>query len=205
MRLLAPLGLLLLLTACNSAGGGIGTMIGNPADGWLDFIGDTVSFRTNPNRPEPESDTIRRVMGQEIEAEPLTTETGNIWPAMPRREPTAVDLENAPASAKSPAANIPTAKPVGSAAVVPPVQIAAPPPPTPAIMQPVRPIPPATPIASGSSLPTPGGNAILTTSPNGIITYTLPSGAGGRAIDNGNGTLTLIGNDGQVISVPAPR
>ena len=121
MRLLAPLGLLLLLTACNSAGGGIGTMIGNPADGWLDFIGDTVSFRTNPNRPEPESDTIRRVMGQEIEAEPLTTETGNIWPAMPRREPTAVDLENAPASVRAPAANtppsIPTAKPVGSAAV----------------------------------------------------------------------------------------
>jgi hypothetical protein len=77
--------------------------------------------------------------------------------------------------------------------------------PAPAAPAPAPAIPPATSIPSGTSLATPMGAAVLSTGTNGIISYTLPSGATGRAIDNGNGTMTLIGADGQVVSVPAPR
>ncbi|MCX7383586.1 MAG: hypothetical protein NT133_19725 [Alphaproteobacteria bacterium] len=195
MRLLAPLGLLVLLTACESVIETAPTLIGNPADGWLDYIGNTITFRSNPNRPQPESDNIRRVMGQPVDIEPLTSETGNIWPALPKREPTAVELEKAPPAnadpAVKPAAMAPTAQPAA------PMPVAAP--------APAPTIPPATAITNGSALPTPSGNAILTSGANGVLTYTLPSGATGRAINNGNGTITLIGADGQVMSVPAPK
>lgn len=198
MRLLAPLGLLVLLTACESVVETAPTLIGNPADGWLGYIGDTITFKSNPNRPQPESDNIRRVMGQPVESEPLTSETGNIWPALPRREPTAAELEKAP-----PAGAKPAAKPVAMAPAAPPAATA--PAAAPASAAPASPIPPATAIANGASLATPNGNAILTTGANGVLTYTLPSGATGRAINNGNGTMTLIGADGQVMSVPAPK
>ncbi len=198
MRLLAPLGLLVLLTACESVSDTAGNLIGNPTDGLLDFIGDTVTFQGNPNRPQPESDNIRRVMGQPVEAEPLTSESGNIWPSLPRREPTAAALEKSPAPA---GAAKPAAKPVAMSPAVQP----APQPPAPKAAPPAPTIPPATTIRSGASLATPSGNAILTTGANGVINYTLPNGSAGRAIDNGNGTMTLIGADGQVMSVPAPK
>ncbi len=193
MRLLASLGLLVLLTACESVIDTAPTLIGNPADGLLGVIGDTITFKSNPNRPQPESDNIRRVMGQPVDAEPLTSETGNIWPAMPRREPTAMELEKAP-----PAGAKPPAKPVAMAPAAP-APVAAP------AVAPVATIAPATTIANGASLATPNGNAILTTGANGVLTYTLPNGSTGRAINNGNGTMTLIGADGQVMSVPAPK
>jgi len=49
------------------------------------------------------------------------------------------------------------------------------------------------------------GSALITSGQNGIMSYTLPSGATGRAINNGNGTMTLIGADGTVLTAPAPR
>ncbi len=201
MRPYAMLGLLLTLTACSVVDDGVGSIIGNPADGLFDFIGDTVSFKANPNRPEPESDTIRRAMGQDVQGEPLVSETGNIWPTMPRQEPTLLDLQRAPTV--SPMA---PPKPVGSSAPAAPAAVA------PATAVPVTLAPQAAPVAApriapaaATAVPTPSGNAILTAGQNGILTYTLPSGASGRAIDNGNGTMTLIGTDGQVMSVPAPR
>ena len=197
MRPLAPLGLLLLLSACN--------VVGNPLDGFGGFLGDTISFQSNPNRPIPESDNIRRVMGQEVENEPILSETGNIWPAMPRVEPSRMTLEQAPAARPLATAPARASAPLAAPPPIAPTPIApapvAPPPPTAAA--PV--IPPATAIASGTTLGTAKGPAILTTGPNGIISYTLPSGATGRAINNGNGTMTLIGTDGTVMSAPVPR
>jgi hypothetical protein len=200
MRPYATLGLLLSLTACSVVDDGIGSIFGNPADGWLDFVGDTVSFKSNPNRPEPESDTIRRAMGQDVQTEPLVSETGNIWPVMPRQEPTMQELQRAPApmAAVAPARAVGSSSPPAPVNVVPAVVAA------PVMAAPAPRIAPA-PLASGTALPTPNGNAILTAGQNGILSYTLPSGASGRAIDNGNGTMTLIGADGQVMSVPAPR
>ncbi len=213
MRPIAPLGLLLLLSACNS--------VGNPLDGFGGFLGDTISFQSNPNRPIPESDNIRRVMGQEVENEPILSETGNIWPAMPRVEPTRITLEQAPPA--HPMAAAPIAAPIAAPVATPtpatptpatptplaPTPVAPPPPPPqpppqpPTVAAPV--IPPATAITSGTTLATAKGPAILTTGANGIINYTLPSGATGRAINNGNGTMTLIGTDGTVMSAPVPR
>jgi hypothetical protein len=64
---------------------------------------------------------------------------------------------------------------------------------------------PPAPIASGTVLQTGSGPAVITSGNNGIMTFTLPNGTTGRAINNGNGTMTLIGTDGTVMSVPAPR
>jgi hypothetical protein len=205
MRPYATLGLLLSLAACSVIDEGIGSVIGNPTDGLLDFVGDTVSFKSNPNRPEPESDTIRRAMGQDVQSDALVSETGNIWPTMPRQEPTMQELQRAPTPTPPAAAAQPAPSP--AIASTPPAPVVLP-------TQPVVTAPPA-PVASsriasagitsGTALPTPNGHAILTADHNGIMSYTLPSGASGRAIDNGNGTMTLIGTDGQVMSVPAPR
>ena len=203
MRPFAMFGLLLSLAACSVIDDGVGSIVGNPTDGLLDFIGDTVSFKSNPNRPEPESDTIRRAMGQDVQSEALVSETGNIWPTMPRQEPTMQELQRAPAAMPSAAATQP-AQPA-------PVPVAAAPSPAPVVLSAPAPVTAAptriasAALTSGTALPTPNGSAILTSGPNGILSYTLPSGATGRAIDNGNGTMTLIGTDGQVMSVPAPR
>ncbi len=205
MRPFAMLGLLLSLAACSVIDDGVGSIVGNPADGMLNFVGDTVSFKSNPNRPEPESDTIRRAMGQDVQSEALVSETGNIWPTMPRQEPTMQDLQRAPAAMAPATTPQPAPRPVGSSTPPAPVVLTAQPAVTAAPAPVAAPrIAPAS-MPSGTALPTPNGSAILTPGQNGILSYTLPSGASGRAIDNGNGTMTLIGTDGQVMSVPAPR
>lgn len=194
MRPFASLVLLLPLAAC----GTVGNIVGNPFDGFADFLGDTVSFKANPNRPVPESDNIRRVMGQDVQAEPILSEAGNIWPAMPRVEPTKSALEQPPAP-------LSMRGPVGSPSGTSPGTAPLPLTPVPAATSAAPSIPSAAPIASGTALVTGKGAAIITTGNSGIMTYTLPSGATGRAIDNGNGTMTLIGTDGTVMTAPAPR
>jgi hypothetical protein len=49
------------------------------------------------------------------------------------------------------------------------------------------------------------GPAVISTGNNGLMTFTLPNGGTGRAIDNGNGTMTLISPDGGVQTVNSPR
>ncbi len=196
MRPFAILGLLVSLTACQSIGDTVGGIVGNPADGLFDLFGDTISFKSNPNRPVPESDTIRRAMGEDVQSEPMLSEGGNIWPVMPRQEPTMQDLQKAPPPVgQKPAPVQGSSTPPAPMPVAP---VAAAPAPVPSVAAPAI-------IVPGTAVATPKGNAIITNGQNGIMSYTLPSGATGRAIDNGNGTMTLIGADGQVISVPAPR
>ena len=74
MRRFAPIVLPILLLA------GCASYVGNPADGLGGFLGDTFSWRGNSNRPSVDSANARRVMGVEVEAEPLREESGNIWP-----------------------------------------------------------------------------------------------------------------------------
>jgi hypothetical protein len=174
MRQTALLGLLLALSAC-------GNPVGNPADGLGGFMGDTVTFRTHPNRPQADSDTARRAMGMPADTAPLLPAPGNIWPELPKTEPALSDLPPPP-KAPPPQATPAAARPAPAPAARPAAAIPAP---------------------STRSLATPRGNAVLETGANGMISYTLPSGATGRAIDNGNGTMTLIGTDGQVMTVPA--
>jgi hypothetical protein len=183
MRPFALLGLLLTLTAC-------GNPIGNPTDGMSGFVGDTVTFRTNPNRPQADSDTARRAMGMPVDSAPILTAPGNIWPEMPKNQPPLSDVP-------PPANPLPVAMPVTPARPAPAAAPAANA--VPAVTAPAVAAP------GTRSLPTPQGNAVLDTGANGMISYTLPSGATGRAIDNGNGTMTLIGADGQVMTVPASR
>ena len=111
----------------------------------------------------------------------------------------------APATVAPAVSPQPAPKPVGSSTPPAPVALTTQPVVTAAPAPVAAPrIAPAA-VTSGTALPTPNGSAILTSGQNGILSYTLPSGASGRAIDNGNGTMTLIGTDGQVMSVPAPR
>jgi hypothetical protein len=63
----------------------------------------------------------------------------------------------------------------------------------------------AGPLPAGGVVITPQGQAVITNGSNGVQNYTLPNGGTGRVINNGNGTVTLIGADGTVQSAPAPR
>jgi hypothetical protein len=82
-----------------------------------------------------------------------------------------------------------------------------PPLPPPALPPPQRlpPISGPNDLPAGSVVQTPQGPATITNSANGTQSFTLPGGMSGRAINNGNGTVTLISPNGSVQSVPVPR
>jgi hypothetical protein len=209
MRRLFPLGLLLLLPACN--------YVGSPVDGAGNFLGDTISFRTNPNRPAGDAPNMLRVMGVEAPAEPLLSEPGDVWPGpLPpaktlsdlQREPNAApavvpgsgDTENIPGSGD--AGSIPRPMPRGSSmGPIAPTQT------VPALRMPPPPANQPTGAGSPSTrvIQTPAGPAITSVGGNGIETFTMPSGKTGMVINNGNGTATLVGSDGSTVIAPIPR
>jgi hypothetical protein len=78
MRRIALLVLLLSLTGCSGFG---------------KFIGDTHTFRSDPNMPPGDSENMRRVSGQDSTQQALTPEPGNIWPPPAGPMPTLMDLE----------------------------------------------------------------------------------------------------------------
>ncbi|MCW3476011.1 hypothetical protein [Limobrevibacterium gyesilva] len=203
MRRMALLGSILLLSACESPS----SYVGNPLSGFGGFVSNTTSLRLNPNGPTGPSDNMRRVRGEEFTTEPLLPEAGNIWPGPPPPEPTLMDLQRQqmePLPPVTPPEQPRPAPPRGSS--TPPVPVT----PTPLPGVPGAAVPPRAPaapvaVAPGGVVQTPQGPATIRNSPNGVQTYTLPSGVTGRAINNGNGTMTLIGPDGSVQSVPVPR
>jgi hypothetical protein len=195
---------LLLLFGCDSDL----NPFGNPLVGAGGFIGDTLSIKRGPNQPPGDSVNMRRVLGQDAPTEPLLPEPGNVWPGPPPPEPTLEDIQKmqgteAPDLAPLPIP-LPGPAPSGSSTPPTPVQPAAPaqsfatPPRAPAPAKPIQP-------TTLGVVQTSNGPATITKNPNGEQTFTLPSGAIGRAIPNANGTLTLISPDGSVQSVPAPR
>jgi hypothetical protein len=196
MRRIALLGLTLLLPACQS-------YVGNPFDGFGGFIGDTHTFRLNPNRPVGDSPNMLRAEGKEVDQEPLTPEPGNVWPRPASPEPTLQDLERGqpqPDTGVQPAPQRPVTRgsstPPGGPEALPPEPGFRPgPPPGPSSAA-----PPTT-----KFYPTPGGTSTGTGTGNGVQTFTSPSGGTGVVVPNGNGTSTLIGPDGSVTTVPTPR
>ena len=56
----------------------------------------------NPNMPAGDSENMRRVMGEQVEAPPLTPEPGDIWPGPLPPEPTLQDLEQQGEPSRSP-------------------------------------------------------------------------------------------------------
>ena len=192
MRCIAPL----LLTAALLAG--CSTLIGNPTDGMGGFLVDVIRLSGNPNRPSVDSRNARRVMGTEVQTEPLESETGNIWlgPLPPAR--TMSDMQREMGGNLPP---IDAPSPRGSS--TPPAPAA-----TPVSLPPARPIAPqptAQPVPAGRVLQTPAGPATTVIGSNGVETFTLPGGRTGIVMPNANGTLTLIGPDGTTQTIPAPR
>jgi hypothetical protein len=196
------LGLTLLLFGCDSAS----NLVGNPLSGFGGYVADTHTVFRGPNQPAGNSQNMRRVMGEEPQSEPLLPEAGNVWPGPPPPAPTLEDIEKMQGTEFPPLATpgIPPMPVPGSSTPPGSVQPGAVPQ---SSVSPLRLPPPVKPLqpATLGVVQTQNGPAVITASPNGEQTYTLPNGSTGRAIPNANGTVTLIGADGSVQSVPAPR
>jgi hypothetical protein len=198
MRRIALLGLFLLLTGC-------GTDFGH-------FLGDTHTFRANPNMPPGDSENLRRVAGEDATQPVLTPEPGNIWPPPAGPMPTLMDLEKTsppgtPGSTPGSTTGATTPPAVGYGGSPPPVPSGgvgaeAPlPMPKASQMPTVRPSTTAPP-----SYQTPAGTAVTTGSGPGYSTTTNPGGGGNSiVVPNGNGTSTIIHADGTVETVPTPK
>ena len=202
MRPIAVIGLAVLLSGC--------AYVSNPFDGFPDYVADTHGLVANPNTPQGNSETMQRVRGQAVTLAPLRPEAGNVWPAAVKAEPTLQDFEREqqngtlppPPAGLAPLGQAPSGPPSGysGTGTAPPITM----PPGPAPIAP----PPAelnkvAPVVG--DVATTQGVAHLTTDANGVITYTMTNGTKGIAVSNGNGTLTLIGPDGSVQTVNAPK
>jgi hypothetical protein len=163
---------LVLLAGCD--------YVGNPGAGFGGFMGDTVSFHSNPNQPVGNAPNMQRVMGRTADVQPLLPEPGNVWPGPLPPAKTLSDLQREAGT------------PIDSGAGMTDVRGPAP--------TPARAVAPQRPRV----LATPDGPATTTVGSNGVETYTLPNGKQGLVMPNANGSLTLIGADGSTVIVPRP-
>jgi hypothetical protein len=208
MRPIILLGSVVLLAGCQSAG----NYVGNPFDGFGGFVGDTVTTNLNPNRPMGDSENLRLAMGQDVQAPPLLPESGNVWPGPPPPEPTLEDIvreqnmtPQPPSEQPAPSQPVvPHPQPRGSSTPPGSVEPSVPPRLPSPVPESRVPLPPSASPPMGV-VQTPRGQAVITNDANGVRQFTLPDGATGRAIENGNGTMTLIHPDGSVYSVPGMR
>lgn len=198
MRRIALLGLVFALPGCAGFG---------------DFLGDTMTYRTQPNLPLANSENARRVMGLESSIEPLVPEPGNVWPGPVAPTPTLQDLEKqgnletTPPPSPSAAPHLPdhrqprpgSSTPPGSNQRSLPPELQIPPQPLP----PVSAVPPAPP-APGQAVQTRRGPAVTSGGTSGYQTLTTPQGQA-IVVPNGNGTSTIIHPNGTVETVPTPR
>lgn len=171
---------LVLLAGCD--------YVGSPFAGFGGFMGDTVSLHTNPNMPLGDAPNMQRVMGRSTDTPPLLPESGNVWPGPLPPDKTLSDLQReagTPIDARPMTGGVPA--PMAGDAPGP-------------SLTPSRLVAPA----HGRVIATPDGPATTTVGSNGVETYTLPSGKQGLVMPNANGSLTLIGADGNTINVPKP-
>ena len=204
----------LLLAGCSNE-------LGNPTVGMGGFLSDTFALHGGANRPAIDSLNGQRVMGKDVELDPLLPEPGNVWPGALPPSRTMGELQR-----EEQMGSLPPIDSVAPRSTTPPPTTLrvpgssmAPPAPLPSDIAPgttatPRLAPPTQPPAGGVSSPprpqsrvlqTPVGPATTTVGSNGVETYTLPSGRTGIVMPNANGTLTLIGPDGTTTTVPAPR
>lgn len=193
----------------------------SPLVGFGGFVGDTHTFKSNPNLPPGAAENMRRVQGQQVASDPLLPEPGNIWPGPPVAEPTLEDVirdeqtdtagqfgisQPGPPSA-SPnvpygSAAHPQPRPVERGSGASPGSVDLRSQPQSSTVTPRAPgsisVPPAT-------INTPNGVQPMTRDGNGVTTTTTPGGATSIVVPNGNGTSTIIGPDGSTQTVPTPR
>jgi hypothetical protein len=191
------LGLTLLLPGCAFAG--------NPFDGFGGFVGDTHSIHRGVNSPAGDSINMQRARGAEVPEQPLLPEQGNIWPGPPPPEPTLSDLEQQQGITTHPGEEFPRLPPPRGSQSPPPAPLPGAPMSSMPAYPPPSPVAPAIVSTPPVVVQTDRGPATVTTDANGIQTFQMPGGASGHVVNNGNGTMTLIGNDGRVFSAPAPR
>lgn len=176
------------------------------------------SSGSNPNRPIGDSENMRRVMGEQVQAPALTPEPGDIWPGPLPPSPTLQDLEQqgtqpgveraVPGSPdfrnQSGPPNIPQQLPRGSSTPPGSTQpgLTALPNPTPP--RPTNAIPPAR-NPAGQVTPTQQGPGVTTGGGTGYQTLTTPGGGSSIVVPNGNGTSTIIHSDGRIETVPTPK
>ena len=192
MRPIAVIGLAMLLSGCAYAS--------NPFAGFPHYISDTHGLVANPNAPQGNSETMRRVRGEAVALPPLEATPGNVWPAPVKALPTLQDYVREQQQGTLPP--YPVAPTAGLSAGGSPIPLTMPPAPKP-IAPPPSTLGKVTPVHG--DVTTAQGVAHLSTDANGVITYTLSNGTRGIAVSNGNGTLTLIGPDGSVQTVNAPK
>jgi hypothetical protein len=191
MRRFALLGLVLLLPGCT---------------GFADFMGDTMTYGTNPNAPVGDSENMRRARGLDAEVEPLMPEPGNIWPGPVAPMPTLQDLE------KSGFQPSPTGQPYTPDHRQPTPRGSSTPPGNvqPGLPPELQPRPPSvsnSPPArsqTGREVKTPSGPGVTSGGTSGYQTLTTPQGQS-VVVPNGNGTSTVIHPDGTVETIPTPR
>jgi hypothetical protein len=207
MRRLAMLGLTLTLSGC-----GFNTWSNLP-----------FSSGSNPNAPPADSYTVRRVMGEPVEAKPLEPQAGDIWPGPLPPSPTLQELENqtnklgaVPPGSTTPGspnyrdvnpllAPGPSPSPAHGSSVPPPQNQSG-----------VTALPQLPPVPNGPRSPAapppqrePGGRVIQTPvtggGTQGYQTTTTPGGGSAIVVPNGNGTSTIIYSDGRIETVPTPK
>jgi hypothetical protein len=159
MRRIALLGLTILLPGCQFAG--------NPLDGFTGFIGDTHTFNENPNAPVAQSETEKRVRGEDVAIAPLLPEPGEVWPGPPPPIPTLQDVQKLNSNEMLPPPNIPAAPP-------------------PSVFPQNAPL--STP--QGAIVPYNGGNNIQTFQGQGGVGLIVPNANGTNTIISPNGTVS---------------
>jgi len=170
-----------------------------------DFLADTFSYGTNPNRPLGDSMNMRRVQGLAAPAEAVVPESGNVWPKGVEPLPTLQDLEGEGRRTEPPRPVRPPGTPLGT-----PLGSAASPGDMRSTLQaaPVASVRPLVPAAPPAPLPGPyqtqTGPATVTGGTERYQTVTTPTGTG-VVVPNSNGTATLIRADGSVETVPVNR
>lgn len=189
MRRLATLAALaVMLSGCQQ-------YVSSPFVGFGGFIRDTHTFTSNPNMPPGSAENIRRVQGQQVAADPLLTEPGNIWPGPPKAEPTLEDIIQQQQPDQT------GGQPPGGSAPM-----------TPQGAEPTRP-PAGLPINAAPGNAAPGnaapGNAAHGSAPSAsapsVGTKPAPSGGTSIVVPNGNGTSTVIAPDGSITTIPTPH
>ena len=172
---------------------------------------------SNPNFPGGDSENMRRVAGEDVDASPLTPEPGDIWPGPLPKEPTLQELEQQgqPSGPERPVPGSPDFRSQQPYVPPPPATRGSSTPP--GSSQPgLTPLPAPTPPRSPDTTPparnpagqvftTPQGPAVSGGGTSGYQTITPPGGGSAIVVPNGNGTSTVIHSDGRIETVPTPR
>ncbi len=207
------LGLVVMLGGCQAVRSAIST----PADSYND-AGGLFGAPWGGSRPDmiDNSLTIARLRGAAPTTEPLQPEPGNVWPTEETPRATLANPEAALRGIPSYSPESPAGVPLGSTSRGAPARLrgsSSPPPPPLPLPEPERssvlpslpPLPQRPPQRNeGQVVQTPQGPVVTGGGTDRVQSFIAP-GRGTGIIQRDNGTATIIGPDGSVQTVPAPR